>query len=197
VQPRIPRQPAPEDGCAPGENAGLGAELAAVVTAARRRAVRDADRHTDTAHLLHALLEADPEVRAVLGDGPLIARLLGYLVQRSIGYGLRWRGSVEDFGALPVLTEDARSGADGRRCSPAACAALAHARRRAARHGRDAACGLDLLAGLLADPRSRAAEVLTRAGACLDELAARLDDDARTRPHDTSHGNHAGLPDPA
>lgn len=78
----------------------LTAELVSVVTAARRRAVRDGDRQIDTAHLLHSLIEADAEVRAVLGPGPRLARVLGYLAQRSIGYGLRWRGSVEDRGAL-------------------------------------------------------------------------------------------------
>ncbi|MFE4515464.1 Clp protease N-terminal domain-containing protein, partial [Kitasatospora sp. NPDC056783] len=38
--------------------------LATVVAAARRRALRDGDRQVDTAHLLHALVESDPEARA-------------------------------------------------------------------------------------------------------------------------------------
>jgi hypothetical protein len=181
VQSRIPRQSVPtaheQDGAGPGPDgdAGLSAELAAAVAAARRRAVRDGDRHTDTAHLLHTLLESDPQVRAALGGGPLIARLLGYLVQRSIGYGLRWQSSVEDSGALPVVTEAARTGSDGHGCSPAASAALAHACARAARRGEDLACGLDLLAGIVADPGSRAVEVLARAGIDAGEVAARLD----------------------
>ena len=82
-------------------DARLSDELASVVAGARRRAVRDGDRQIDTAHLLHSLLESDPEVRAVFGEGPQIARLLGYLVQRSIGYGLRWQSTVEDSGAYP------------------------------------------------------------------------------------------------
>ncbi|GAA2890592.1 Clp protease N-terminal domain-containing protein [Streptomyces mexicanus] len=182
MQSRIPRQSVPtaheQDGAGPDGDAGLGAELAAVVAAARRRAVRDGDRHTDTAHLLHTLLESDPQVRAALGGGPLIARLLGYLVQRSIGYGLRWHSSIEDSGALPVVTEAARTGSDGHGCSPAASAALAHACARAARRGEGLACGLDLLAGIVADPGSRAVEVLARAGIDAGEVAARLDNDA-------------------
>ena len=39
-----------------------------VIAAARRRAVRDRDRHTDTAHLLHALLEHDSEARAAVEE---------------------------------------------------------------------------------------------------------------------------------
>lgn len=39
--------------------------LMTVVTGARRRALRDGDRQIDTAHLLHALVESDPESRAV------------------------------------------------------------------------------------------------------------------------------------
>ncbi|MEW2408682.1 Clp protease N-terminal domain-containing protein [Streptomyces griseoviridis] len=97
MQAPLPRQPLGDRIARPPENddAGLSAELAAVVSGARRRAVRDGDRQIDSAHLLHSLLEHDPEARAVLDDGPEIARLLGYLVQRSIGYGLRWQGSVE------------------------------------------------------------------------------------------------------
>nr|BFD86044.1 hypothetical protein StreXyl84_54450 [Streptomyces sp. Xyl84] len=180
VQPRIPRQQVPErDGGRPDDDAGLSAELVAVVAAARRRAVRDGDRQTDTAHLLHTLLEADPGVRAVFADGPRIARLLGYLVQRSIGYGLRWQTSVEDSGALPVVSasvgesESVVAEADG--CSPAASAALEHARARAARRGDGPAGGLDLLAAVTADPGSRAVEVLARAGIDARELAARID----------------------
>lgn len=78
-------------------------ELAAVVSGACRRAVRDEDRQIDTAHLLHSLLESDPEVCAVLGEDRRIARLLGYLVQRSIAYGLRWQSAVEDSGSVPVV----------------------------------------------------------------------------------------------
>ncbi|GAA2284670.1 hypothetical protein GCM10010145_56280 [Streptomyces ruber] len=137
--------------------AGLTDELAAVVTGARRRALRDGDRQIDTAHLLHALLDSDPEARAVFGDGPQAARLLGYLVQRSIGYGLRWQGTVEDSGALPVVT-----GATG--WSPLAAGAMEEARARAERRGETRARGIDLLAALVAAPDARAVEVLRRAG---------------------------------
>jgi hypothetical protein len=69
--------------------------LAAVVATARRRASLGGDREVDTAHLLHGLLESDAVVRAFLGGGgPQTAKLLGYLAQRSIGYGLRWRDAA-------------------------------------------------------------------------------------------------------
>ncbi|WP_242578502.1 Clp protease N-terminal domain-containing protein [Streptomyces sp. MST-110588] len=152
------------------------AELAAVVSAARRRATRDGNRQVDTAHLLHSLLESDPAVRAAFGGrGPRTARLLGYLVQRSIGYGLQWHGTVEDSGAVPTVRE---GGAPG--WSPAAAAALDGALDRAhARYVHRAGC-LDLLAALVEDPESRAAEVLRRASVDTELLAARLDGDRFT-----------------
>ncbi|MFF5160288.1 Clp protease N-terminal domain-containing protein [Streptomyces sp. NPDC000348] len=172
MQSRIPRQQAQElqeQGAHRAENdAGLGAELAAVVAGARRRAVRDGDRQIDTAHLLHSLLESDAEVRAAFGEGPQIARLLGYLVQRSIGYGLRWQGAVEDSGGVPAVTGTAGF-------SPLAAGCVEYARGRAARHGRDPACGTDLLAAIVADPRARAVEVLERAGIDPRALFARLE----------------------
>ncbi|MFK4146091.1 Clp protease N-terminal domain-containing protein [Streptomyces sp. NPDC004065] len=174
MQSRTSRQPVQAPGTRPpDDDAGLSAELAAVVAGARRRAVRDGDRHVDTAHLLHTLLESDPEVRAVFDGGPQVARLLGYLVQRSIGYGLRWQAGVEDSGGLPVVR-----GADG--LSPVASAALDHARERAAGRGEDLVRGVDLLAAIVADPQARAVEVLTRAGTDAAALAARAD--AATRP---------------
>ncbi|MEW2512208.1 Clp protease N-terminal domain-containing protein [Streptomyces sp. NPDC046870] len=193
VQPRTAHRAA-DDAAVPHPDgaAGLGAELAAVVAAARRRAVRDRDRHTDTAHLLHALLEQDPEARAAVGDPQRLARVLGYLVQRSIGYGLRWQSSVEDSAAMPRVpapagpadaaapagpADTARSGpgkeAEG--WSPAASAALADARARARRRGAPHVGGTDLLAALAADPRSRAVEVLERAGVPARELSARIE----------------------
>ncbi|MGW3951532.1 Clp protease N-terminal domain-containing protein [Streptomyces sp. NPDC004752] len=117
--PRIPRQSARDQGAdRAGGDAGLSAELAAVVAGARRRAVRDGDRQIDTAHLLHSLLESDPDVRAVIGDAPQIARLLGYLVQRSIGYGLRWQNSVEDSGPIAVVPDAAPNDAAPNRAEP-------------------------------------------------------------------------------
>ncbi len=172
VQPRIPRQQGhelPEQGVPrPDPDAGLTDELAAVVAGARRRAVRDGDRQIDTAHLLHSLLEHDAEVRAVLGEGPRMARLLGYLVQRSIGYGLRWQGAVEDSGSVPVPAGDAGF-------SPLAAGCMERARERAARGATGPASGTDLLAAIVADPRARAVEVLGRAGIDPGELLARLE----------------------
>ncbi|WP_223183932.1 MULTISPECIES: Clp protease N-terminal domain-containing protein [unclassified Streptomyces] len=149
--------------------------LATVVTGARRRALRDGDRQIDTAHLLHSLVETDPEVGAALGDPRAVARVLGYLVQRSIGYGLRWQRSVEDSAAgrlLPAVHGAAPRTATG--WSPAAYAALEEAFHRAAVRGDAQARGADVLAVLAADPECRAVEVLRRAGIDPTALAARL-----------------------
>ncbi|GAB2829674.1 Clp protease N-terminal domain-containing protein [Streptomyces chlorus] len=171
MQHRIPRPPAgqaQEQGIHRAEHgAGLSVELAAVVSGARRRAVRDADRQIDTAHLLHSLLESDPEVCAVLGEGPRTARLLGYLVQRSIGYGLRWQSAVEGSGSAPVMVRTAGF-------SPLAAVCLEYARERAARHGGPAR-GVDLLAAIIVDPQARAVEVLERAAIDSRDLFARLE----------------------
>ncbi|MEU2659465.1 Clp protease N-terminal domain-containing protein [Streptomyces sp. NPDC007325] len=144
--------------------------------AARRRALRDGDRQVDTAHLLHALVESDPETRAAFDGEPRVARVLGYLVQRSIGYGLRWQRSGEGGGA-PVPLPAVRAGEGTRRrtsrWSPAAAAALEEALRRAAARGEQQPRGLDLLAGLAADPGSRAGEVLRHAGIDPPVLRAR------------------------
>lgn len=157
VRSRIPRQAAVGDGLNHAELEGrLTDELASVVGGARRRALRDGDRQIDTAHLLHSLLESDPQVRAAF-DPPQIARLLGYLVQRSIGYGLRWQIGVEDSGAGPVAP-----GVPG--WSPVAARAMTEAYERAARRGADRAHGIDLLAAIVAVPASRAVEVLGHAG---------------------------------
>ncbi|WP_309059484.1 Clp protease N-terminal domain-containing protein [Streptomyces sp.] len=195
MQPRIPRQSAHEPrerGIHHADNdARLSAELAAVVAGARRRAVRDGDRQIDTAHLLHSLLESDAEVRAVFGEGPHIARLLGYLVQRSIGYGLRWQSGVEDSGGVPVVAEAAGF-------SPLAAACMERARERAARRGGGPAGGVDLLAAIVADPQARAVEVLERAGVdpprLFDRIQARTGGQCGARPEryaveggDTAH----------
>ncbi len=167
--------------------------MRAVAAGARRRAVRDGDRQADTAHLLHSLLERDPAAREACDDGTgRIARVLGYLVQRSIGYGMRWSGSVEDSGALPVVSDLGARGARGRErregagtgapsgfrseaarslraggtvaWSPAAAAALRAAVALAEERGRAQADGTDLLDALVADPGCRAVEVLRTAG---------------------------------
>ncbi|MER5474848.1 Clp protease N-terminal domain-containing protein [Streptomyces sp. NPDC002935] len=171
---RIPQQSAGEGGRNhPDIDAGLSAELASVVSGARRRALRDGDRQIDTAHLLHSLLESDPEVRAVFDGGPQIARLLGYLVQRSIGYGLRWQSTVENSGAGPVVADAG--------WSPVAAGAMAAAYARAVLRGDAWARGLDLLAALVADPQSRAVEVLGRAGVELPPLLERIESGCEER----------------
>ncbi|MEO3977419.1 Clp protease N-terminal domain-containing protein [Streptomyces sp. CAU 1734] len=157
---------------------GLTDELSSVVAGARRRALRDGDRQLDTAHLLHSLIEADPEVRAALGEGARVARVLGYLVQRSIGYGLRWQGSVEDSGALPAaraLGARAGPGAGAPGWSPSAAAAMEGARARARARGEGRAAGVDLLARLAMDPGCRAVEVLRRAGVDTGQLGGRME----------------------
>ncbi|MFG2680991.1 Clp protease N-terminal domain-containing protein [Streptomyces sp. NPDC048392] len=172
MQPRIPRQASGEqDGRRPDGidlDDRFSAELASAVSGARRRAARDGDPQIDTAHLLHSLLECDAEARALLGDGPRTARVLGYLVQRSIGYGLRWQSAVEDSGAVPVVT-----GVAG--FSPPAAAAMEEACARAARRGAVRAGGVDLLAALVADPQARAVEVLARAAVEPDAVLARVE----------------------
>ncbi|MDT0408365.1 MULTISPECIES: Clp protease N-terminal domain-containing protein [Streptomyces] len=167
VQRRSSSVPGPRD-TAPDPAAGLSGTLAGVVSGARRRAVRDGDEQVDTAHLLHSLLQEDPRCREVLR--PHLARLLGLLVQRSIGYGLRWQGTVEDSGGLPVL------GHAG--WSPAASLAMDRARERAAtRGGTNAPRPADLLAALAADPGCRAVALLRDAGAEPESLPAALDAD--------------------
>ncbi|MFF9815787.1 Clp protease N-terminal domain-containing protein [Streptomyces sp. NPDC014006] len=162
----MPQQAIRDQGVRRADNdVPLGAEQAAVVAGARRRALRDGDRHVDTAHLLHSLLESDPDVRAEF-EAAQVARLLGYLVQRSIGYGLRWQTAVEDSGALP-----AAGPAEG--YSPLAALAVRRTEERAARQGRPAR-GVDLLAALVADPEARAVQVLDHAGIDARELSARL-----------------------
>ncbi|MFB7540456.1 Clp protease N-terminal domain-containing protein [Streptomyces zaomyceticus] len=157
--------------------------LMTVVTGARRRALRDGDRQIDTAHLLHSLIESDPDVGAAFEGGHQLARVLGYLVQRSIGYGLRWQRSIEDSGArrlLPAARGAASRDTRGSDWSPAASAALEEAFRRAAERGEPQARGVDLLAVVAADPESRAVEVLRRAGVDPVALAARAADRAAT-----------------
>lgn len=166
--PRVPQRPA---ATRTEIDARLTVELATVVAGARRRALRDGDRQVDTAHLLHSLIESDPDVRAALGAGPQVARVLGYLVQRSIGYGLRWQGSVEDSGTVPVVRE---TDAEVSGWSPSAAAAMAGARERAHVRGDAQAGGIDLLACLAADPECRAVEVLERAGVDVELLGGRL-----------------------
>lgn len=188
VQSRTPQGAEPGPSRAETDSR-LNAALASVVAGARRRAVRDGDRQIDTAHLLHSLLETDPDVRAALDDGAQVVRLLGYLVQRSIGYGLQWQGTVEDSGAVPMVRAGNRAGnsvpvqsgpVKETGWSPSATAAMDAAIARAERRGEPRARGVDLLAGLLADPDCRAVEVLGRAGADAGVILRRIEDDPFT-----------------
>nr|WP_242339457.1 Clp protease N-terminal domain-containing protein [Streptomyces formicae] len=196
--PRVPRHPESTSPVRAETDARLTAELASVVAGARRRALRDGDRQIDTAHLLHSLMEADTAVRAAFDGAGQVARVLGYLVQRSIGYGLRWQGSVEDSGAVPLLRggDHARVGAhasdrdharDGDHArdrdtewavagwSPSASAALDRALDQAALRREDPrAGGLDLLGAIAADRGCRAVEVLEHAGVDTALLAGRI-----------------------
>ncbi|WP_443080269.1 Clp protease N-terminal domain-containing protein [Streptomyces sp. SP18BB07] len=167
VRPPFPRQSAVDHGSDHVEIEGrLTDELASAIAAARRRVLRDGDRQIDTAHLLHALMESDPDVRALF-DGPQVARLLGYLVQRSIGYGLRWQIGVEDAGVVP--------GAPGMPgWSPVAARAMSQAYDRARRRGERSAHGVDLLAALVAANGSRAVEVLGTVGVDVGGVARRV-----------------------
>ncbi|MEU5954245.1 Clp protease N-terminal domain-containing protein [Streptomyces sp. NPDC047525] len=154
----------------------LSAALASVVAGARRRAVRDGDRQVDTAHLLHSLLETDPDVRAAFDDGGQVVRLLGYLVQRSIGYGLQWQGTVEDSGAVPLVRQGGSASVKETGWSPSAAAAMEAAIGRAALRGEPRTLGIDLLVALVADPDCRAVEVLGRAGADAQVILRRVED---------------------
>ncbi|MFE6777612.1 peptidase [Streptomyces sp. NPDC057702] len=152
-----------------GSTVVLGDELTAVIAAARRRAYRDGNRHIDTAHLLHTVLESVPCAAAAFEGGPpQMARVLSYLAQRTIGYGLNWHGTVEDSGAVPV----ARTGRAS--WSPAVAAAVARAGDRATARGARLAQGFDLFAALTDDRECRAVAVLHGAGVDLEVLALRL-----------------------
>ncbi|MFG2948258.1 peptidase [Streptomyces adustus] len=191
MQPRIPRQSTGDQvirvgdrDSRAGDEAGLGAELAAVVAGARRRALRGGDRHIDTAHLLHSVLECDPEARAVFGEGPRLARLLAYLVQRSIGYGLRWQEGAEDSG--PPRAAMPRAVVEG--LSPLAAGAMEQAWTRARTRGGEPPRCVDLLAAIVVDPRARAVEVLVRVGLDPREITARIDGGPENRGSTTHHG---------
>ncbi|MFB7517331.1 Clp protease N-terminal domain-containing protein [Streptomyces sp. NPDC056144] len=170
MQPPDSRLPAPLGrSLARTESSSLLApSLVVALSGARRRALRDGDRQVDTAHLLHALVESDPDVVAVLDGDRQLARVLGYLAQRSIGYGLRWQRTVEGPGegagvqAVPGW-------------SPFAVAALEGAVLRAAGRGAEQVCALDLFALVVAgEPGCRAVEVLRRAGVDPAAVSARI-----------------------
>ncbi|WP_063836873.1 Clp protease N-terminal domain-containing protein [Phaeacidiphilus oryzae] len=132
--------------------------LRLVASAARRRAVRAGDREVDTGHLLHSILEADPAALLAAAPAPAQAgRLMGYLAQRSIGFGRRWQSVSES--SAEAADWDWPSG-----WSRTAARALERARERARSRGVDEADGMDLLAELASDPGSRAVEILRAAG---------------------------------
>jgi hypothetical protein len=153
---------------------------------ARRRAVRDGDRQVDTAHLLHSLLETDPEVVAACGGPSAATRLLGYLIQRSIGFGLRWRDAVEGSPPGPAMP-----GRGAPVWSPAAAAALDRACVLAGERGACRPQGLDLLVALAEERECRAVQVLRHAGVDPDRLSPRAGA-ARTSP---VTGSAAGIGD--
>ncbi|WP_255953913.1 Clp protease N-terminal domain-containing protein [Streptomyces odontomachi] len=172
----IPRRPADRGPNRVELDARLSAELLSAMAGARRRAARDGDRQIDTAHLLHSLLESDQDVRLVF-DAAALARLLGYLVQRSIGYGLQWQSAVEDSSGVPAVADAG--------WSPAAAFAMDAARKRSEKRGDSQARGLDLLAALTTDSECRAVEVLGRAGVQVADLETRIETAEDGAPDDT------------
>ncbi|MER0242724.1 peptidase [Streptomyces sp. HSW2009] len=170
----------------------LSDELTSVIAAARRRAHRDADRQVDTAHVLHAVLESVPDVAAHFDGGRTqVARVLSYLAQRTIGYGMSWHGTVEDSGAVPV----ARQGPA--HWSPAVEAAVVRANGRAAVRGAALAQGFDLFVALTDDRACRAVEVLHGAGVDLESLALRLATEFARRATEAARSNLENGPDMA
>lgn len=133
------------------EEAALAGTLAVVAARARRRALRAGDPEVDTGHLLHALLETDESALGVAAPLPVQAtRLMGYLVQRSIGFGRLWR-----FGE--GVTDRERERSAGLAWSASAAGALGRA-------SRSEGTVLDLLRELATVADSRAAEILRGAG---------------------------------
>jgi ATP-dependent Clp protease ATP-binding subunit ClpA len=132
--------------------------LSRIAAGARRRAVRAGDAEVDTGHLLHALLESDGHALELTAPREAhAARLMGYLAQRSIGFGREWKSS-EGAGAHRAQERTSL------RWSRSAGDSLEQASRTAlARTGREADA-LDLLAQLAGDAACRAAEILRGAG---------------------------------
>ncbi|AXI81114.1 peptidase [Peterkaempfera bronchialis] len=147
-----------------------------MAAAARRRAARAGDAEVDTGHLLHSVLESDPEALAAAAPQQRqAARLMGYLVQRSIGFGRDWRATAES--RPPVRAANDRPGAVGRLFPSAArprwsCAAAA-ALERVADRPVGLPVGLSLLAALAAEPGCRAAQILRSAGIDPAQVQAR------------------------
>ena len=132
---------------------------------ARRRAVRAGDGEIDSGHLLHALLETDEQVLGLVAPQPTQAtRLMGYLAQRSIGFGRDWQqGEGERSDEAAGIPRQRFALPPG--LSDAAGAAVDRARVAALLRDAVEADPLDLLAELASDPDSRAAKMLKGAGA--------------------------------
>lgn len=142
----------------------LSPALRSVAAAARRRAARAGDEEADTGHLLHSLLESDPEALAAAAPLPQqAARLMGYLVQRSIGFGREWQGRAEQRGAV--------RGSGGQPVAPLVQPGYSGAAAAALERAAGLSGGLPLLAALAADPDSRAVQILRSAG--IDPIAVR------------------------
>ncbi|MHA6758821.1 Clp protease N-terminal domain-containing protein [Streptacidiphilus sp. PAMC 29251] len=142
--------------------------LEPVAARARRRAVRAGDSEIDTGHLLHALLESDQRALGLIAElPPQAARLMGYLAQRSIGFGRDWRP-----GEGANVARSRPSAPPG--WSRSAAAALGRAELAALMRDGGEPDALDLLAELASDEESRAAEVLLGAGIELSSTAARV-----------------------
>jgi hypothetical protein len=138
--------------------------LEPVTARARRRAVRTGDTEIDTGQLLHALLESDERALRLVAPQPTQAtRLMGYLAQRTIGFGRDW---------LPGEGAGVRSVPPG--WSRSAAAALGRAELAALIRDGGEPEALDLLAELVGDVECRAAEVLLGAGVDLEGAAARV-----------------------
>lgn len=142
--------------------------LSRVAARARRRALRAGDAEVDTGHLLHALLESDERVLGLVAPQTTQStRLMGYLVQRSIGFGRDWR-SGEGAGLHRAQERTVV------RWSRSAGDALERASRSALIPPGGEADALDLLAQLAADPSSRAAEIMRGAGVDPAAVVARI-----------------------
>ncbi len=172
----------------PAERLGQAGSLEPVTARARRRAVRAGDAEIDTGHLLHALLEADERALGLVARLPTQAtRLMGYLAQRSIGFGRDWQpgeGAGEPRARLSAPSGWSRS----------AASALARAELAALIRDGGEPDPLDLLAELVADPESRAAEVLLGAGIDLPGATARVRAAVAAREQDgrEQDGDEAG-----
>ncbi|MFC1434357.1 Clp protease N-terminal domain-containing protein [Streptacidiphilus sp. N1-3] len=145
--------------------------LEPIAARARRRAVRAGDTEIDTGHLLHALLESDERALGLVTQLPTQAtRLMGYLAQRSIGFGRDWRPGEGANAIRPRLSAPLAPPGWSR----SAAAALERAALAALIRDRGEPDVLDLLAELVSDSECRAAAMLLGAGVELQGTVARV-----------------------